>query len=302
MRIAATLSGRELVMLAGNRLARVRVPAGGADRVGAAAKTGATGQAARPETRSVPRQELAVVIERLGPLAMWPTPADEGWETADGVEFGIPVQPDAIIGTGLNFLPHAADLHASPTQLPTLFFKGRHTVIGPGEVIPLPGMSQRVTAEAELGLVIGRHMYRVSPDEALDCVAGGCCVLDQTAEDILWMNPRMLTVSKNFPGFFSFGPEIVSLDELSASSPDGLAGVSVSTCLNGQRMRSATLADMRFGLAELLAFISHVMPLECGDVVSTGTPGAVVLKPGDVVACEISGMRTLANGVAQADL
>ncbi len=249
MRIAATLSGRELVMLAGNRLARVRVPAGGADRVGAAAKTGATGQAARPETRSVPRQELAVVIERLGPLAMWPTPADEGWETADGVEFGIPVQPDAIIGTGLNFLPHAADLHASPTQLPTLFFKGRHTVIGPGEVIPLPGMSQRVTAEAELGLVIGRHMYRVC-----------------------------------------------------ASSPDGLAGVSVSTCLNGQRMRSATLADMRFGLAELLAFISHVMPLECGDVVSTGTPGAVVLKPGDVVACEISGMRTLANGVAQEDL
>ena len=212
------------------------------------------------------------------------------------------IRPDeagTIVGVGLNFLPHAADLRATPTKYPTLFFKGRHAVIGPGDAIPLPSMSGRVTAEAELGLVIGRRMYRVDPADALDYVAGGCCVLDQTAEDILQLDSRMLTVSKNFPGFFSFGPELVSLDEL-ASPAGGLAGVRVCTHLNGACLRSATLADMRFGPAELLSFISQVMPLERGAIVSTGTPGAVVLSPGDVVECRISGLQTLSNRVAAA--
>jgi 2-keto-4-pentenoate hydratase/2-oxohepta-3-ene-1,7-dioic acid hydratase in catechol pathway len=212
------------------------------------------------------------------------------------------IRPDEggmIVGVGLNFLPHAADLRAKPTEYPTLFFKGRHTVIGPGDVIPLPPMSSRVTAEAELGLVIGRRMYQVDAADVLDYVVGGCCVLDQTAEDILQMDSRMLTVSKNFPGFFSFGPELVSLDEL-GSPAGGLAGVRVCTHLNGDCLRSATLADMRFGLAELLSFISQVMPLERGAIVSTGTPGAVVLSPGDVVECCISGMQPLSNPAAAA--
>ena len=211
------------------------------------------------------------------------------------------IRPDeagTIVGVGLNFLPHAADLQARPTEYPTLFFKGRHTVLGPGDVIPLPSMSSRVTAEAELGLVIGRRMYQVDAADALDYVVGGCCVLDQTAEDILQMDSRMLTVSKNFPGFFSFGPELVSLDEL--GSPGGLEGVRVCTHLNGACLRSATVADMRFGPAELLSFISQVMPLERGAIVSTGTPGAVVVSPGDVVECRISGMQPLSNPVAAA--
>jgi len=210
-----------------------------------------------------------------------------------------PEEAGTIVGVGLNFLPHAADLRATPTEYPTLFFKGRHTVIGPGDAIPLPSMSGRVTAEAELGLVIGRRMYRVEAADALDYVAGGCCVLDQTAEDILQMDSRMLTVSKNFPGFFSFGPELVSLDEL-GSPAGGLAGVRVCTHLNGACLRSATLADMRFGPAELLSFISQVMPLERGAIVSTGTPGAVVLAPGDVVECRISGLEPLSNAVVAA--
>jgi len=113
------------------------------------------------------------------------------------------------------------------------------------------------------------------------------------------MDSRMLTVSKNFPGFFSFGPELVSLDEL-GSPAGGLAGVRVCTHLNGACLRSATLADMRFGPAELLSFISQVMPLERGAIVSTGTPGAVVLAPGDVVECRISGLEPLSNAVVAA--
>jgi 2-keto-4-pentenoate hydratase/2-oxohepta-3-ene-1,7-dioic acid hydratase in catechol pathway len=207
-----------------------------------------------------------------------------------------PEEAGTILGVGLNFLNHAADLQAKPTEYPTLFFKGKHTVIGPDGVIPLPAMSQRVTAEAELGLIIGERMYQVDAADALDYVAGGCCVLDQTAEDILQMDSRMLTLAKNFPGFFSFGPEVVSLDEL-GSPATGLSEVRVCTHLNGACLRSATLADMRFGPAQLLAFISQVMPLEPGDIVSTGTPGAVVLSPGDVVECRISGLEPLRNEV-----
>ena len=234
--------------------------------------------------------------DRVAPL---PTPGPDEWEPADGIRFGAPVDPRTIVGVGLNFLPHAADLSAKPTELPTLFFKGGHTIIGPDDVIPLPSMSHRVTAEAELGLVIGRRMYQVAAQDALGYVAGGCCVLDQTAEDVLQLDSRMLTLSKNFPGFFSFGPEVVSLDELGAL-PGGLNQVRVSTYLNGSCARTGTLAEMRFGPAELLAFISQVMPLECGDIVSTGTPGAVVLTPGDVVECRITGLRPLTNVVGPA--
>ncbi|MGH3176154.1 MAG: fumarylacetoacetate hydrolase family protein [Streptosporangiaceae bacterium] len=207
---------------------------------------------------------------------------------------GLP-GPRTIVGVGLNYLPHAADLAARPTELPTLFFKGGHTIIGPGDAIPLPPMSQRVTAEAEPGLVIGRRMYQVAEADALDHVAGGCCVLDQTAEDLLQLDSRMLTLSKNFAGFFSYGRQIVSLDELGP-----LDQVQVSTYLNGSRARTATVAEMRFSPAALLAFISQVMPLERGDIVSTGTPGAVVLAPGDVAECRITGLRPLTNPVVQA--
>lgn len=207
---------------------------------------------------------------------------------------GLP-GPRTIVGVGLNYLPHAADLAARPTELPTLFFKGHHTVIGPGEAIPLPPMSQRVTAEAELGLVIGRRMYQVAEADALDHVAGGCCVLDQTAEDILQLDSRMLMVSKNFPGFFSYDPEVIPLGELGP-----LEAIQVATYLNGACARTAAVADMRFSPAALLAFISQLMPLERGDIVSTGTPGAVVLAPGDVAECRATGLRPLTNPVVQA--
>lgn len=281
MRVAVRLDGTtagELVLLAEDGLATVPLPAGLAQA----------------------DQDLRTAIEHLGPLAQWPTPAGPEWTSAAGARFGVPVVPETIIGVGLNFLPHAADLKAVPTQLPTLFFKGRHTVIGPDDAIGLPAMSKRVTAEAELALVIGRRLHRVSAEDALGYVAGACCALDQTAEDILQQDSRMLTVSKNFAGFFSFGPEIISLDELTAGRAGGLADVTIETWLNGRCEHSAPVGDMRFGPAELLSFISQVMPLEPGDIVSTGTPGAVALRAGDVVECRISGMLPLANSVVPA--
>jgi 2-keto-4-pentenoate hydratase/2-oxohepta-3-ene-1,7-dioic acid hydratase in catechol pathway len=206
-----------------------------------------------------------------------------------------PGRPGTVVGVGLNYLRHAADLAARPTDLPALFFKGGHTLIGPGDPIPLPPLSQRVTAEAELGLVIGRRMYQVPESAALDYVAGGCCVLDQTAEDILQLDSRLLTLSKNFAGFLSVGPELIPLADLGP-----LPQVEVATYLNGSLVRAAAVAGMRFAPARLLSFISQVMPLEPGDLVSTGTPGAVVLAPGDVAECRITGFAPLANPVVRA--
>lgn len=205
-------------------------------------------------------------------------------------------RPGKIWGIGLNYLDHAGDLSAALPDEPASFVKGDHTIIGPGDTIELPPQSQRVTAEAELGLVIGRTCHRVEEDEALEYVAGVCCVLDQTAEDILQRNPRFLTRSKNFPTFFSYGPELVTLDEVFDTFAD-LDEIEVATVLNGVEHRRNVVANMTFSPAFLVSFHSHVMPLHPGDVLSTGTPGAVVVDDGDVVECRIPGIGVLTNPV-----
>jgi 2-keto-4-pentenoate hydratase/2-oxohepta-3-ene-1,7-dioic acid hydratase in catechol pathway len=209
-------------------------------------------------------------------------------------------QPRFVLGIGLNYLAHARDLGAPHPDEPASFIKGAHTVVGPGEPIVLPPQSLRVTAEAELGLVIGRHAWQLDVDEALEHVAAVVCVLDQTAEDILQRNPRFLTRSKNFPTFLSLGPELVTLDEVrSTDGPDGLDHLEVATWHNGVLHRADTVAGMAFGPAELVAFHSHVMPLEPGDIILTGTPGAAVVEDGDTAECRIAGVGRLANPVSR---
>ena len=204
--------------------------------------------------------------------------------------------PRKIWGIGLNYLEHAGDLSENVPTEPASFMKGDHTIIGPGDPIPVPSQSTRTTAEAELGLVIGRECYQVEEDEALDYVYGVVPVLDQTAEDILERNPRFLTRSKNFPGFFSFGPWITGLDAVLAHW-GSLDAVEVSTVINGSVHRSNTVANMAFSPAFLVSFHSKVMPLFPGDIISTGTPGAVMVSPGDVAECRIPGVGTLTNPV-----
>ncbi|QVQ52653.1 fumarylacetoacetate hydrolase family protein [Spiractinospora alimapuensis] len=208
-------------------------------------------------------------------------------------------RPRKLWGIGLNYVDHAADLSEVVPDEPASFVKGDHTIIGPGEPIPLPAQSQRVTAEGELGLVIGRYCRDVSEDDALDYVAGVTTVLDQTAEDILERNPRFLTRSKNFPGFFSFGPHIVPLSEVIAAN-GSLSEVEVQTVIDGEVHRANTVSRMRYSPEHLISFHSAVMPLYPGDIISTGTPGAAPLAPGMVAECRVSGVGTLRNPVVAA--
>ena len=204
-----------------------------------------------------------------------------------------------IWGIGLNYRDHAADLSEDVPEEPASFIKADHTIIGPGEQIPVPRQSERTTSEAELGLVIGRPCRDVDEEQALSHVVGVVPVLDQTAEDILQRNPRFLTRAKNFPGFFSFGPEIVPLEDAVAHA-GGLGNVEVSTVVNGTETRTGTVDRMRYSPAYLVSFHSRVMPLQPGDIISPGTPGAIHVRAGDVVECRIPGVGVLRNRVVDA--
>ncbi|MDI6746126.1 MAG: fumarylacetoacetate hydrolase family protein [Rhodocyclaceae bacterium] len=200
--------------------------------------------------------------------------------------------PRKIWGIGLNYKDHAADLKAALPTEPASFMKCDNTIIGPGDPIELPPQSQRVTAEGELGVIIGRTCHCIDRADARTYIAGYCLVIDMTAEDILEKNPRFLTRSKNFDTFFSFGPELITPDEVA-----DVAALKVATWKNGKLHRENTVANMTFPPDYLVAFHSHVATLYPGDIISTGTPGAVVIENGDSAECRIGGFGSLVNPV-----
>ncbi len=200
--------------------------------------------------------------------------------------------PRKIWGIGLNYRDHAQDLNAPFPTEPASFMKNDNTIIGPSEAIELPPQSKRVTAEAEIGVIIGRTCRAVSERDAKSYLAGYCLIIDMTAEDILLKNPRFLTRSKNFDTFFSFGPELITTDEV----PDVLA-LTVGTYNNGKLYRENQVRNMAFQPDYLVSFHSHVATLYPGDIISTGTPGAVPIAAGDVTECRIASLGTLSNPV-----
>jgi len=201
--------------------------------------------------------------------------------------------PLKIWGIGLNYAAHAEDLsERAPTELPASFMKPATTIIGYGDDIQIPKLSQKTTAEAELGVVIGRCCKDVPKENWLDVVAGFTTIIDMTAEDILRQNPRYLTVSKSFDTFFSFGPQLVTTDEV-----EDVYKLKVATVINGRVHAENTVNHMTFPPDELVSFHSQVMTLVPGDVISTGTPGATPINDGDEINCTISGFEALKNRV-----
>jgi 2-keto-4-pentenoate hydratase/2-oxohepta-3-ene-1,7-dioic acid hydratase in catechol pathway len=201
-------------------------------------------------------------------------------------------RPPKIWGIGLNYRAHAQDLGVAVPDEPASFMKPATTLIGPDEPILLPPQSHRVTAEAELALVLGRRARAVAEADVPSVLFGYVPVLDMTAEDILQRNPRFLTRAKSFGTFLSVGPWIATPEEI--PSP---AGLRVTTLRRGETAASNTVSDMRFAPAMLVAFFSRVFEWEPGDLLLTGTPGAAVIEHGDVAACRIDGFPELSNPV-----
>lgn len=201
--------------------------------------------------------------------------------------------PKKIFGIGLNYVDHAADLsEKAPNTEPASFFKPASTIIGHKDLINIPLQSEKTTAEAELGVVMGCYAKDVEIEDWLDCVAGYTTVIDMTTEDILRKNPRYLTRAKSFDTFFSFGPVLVTPDEI----PD-VTKLHVATMHNGEVYAENTVSNMTFSPDFLVSFHSKVMPWEPGDILSTGTPRAVHIQEGDVVSCRIDGFPILENPV-----
>lgn len=201
--------------------------------------------------------------------------------------------PRKIWGIGLNYVEHASDLsEVAPDTEPASFMKPDTTIIGYNDTIQIPVQSERTTAEAELGVIIGKECKNVSEEEAPHVIAGFTTIIDMTAEDILQVNPRYLTRSKSFDTFFSFGPHLVTADEV-----EDVHKLEVATIINGNIHRKNVVSNMTFTPWHLVSFHSKVMTLLPGDIISTGTPGAVVIRDGDVVECAIDGFERLVNKV-----
>lgn len=201
--------------------------------------------------------------------------------------------PPKLWGIGLNFAGHAGDLAVQqPTAGPGSYFRPNTTIIGNGDEILLPDQSKRVTAEAELGVIIGSTCKNVSKDDAEAVIFGYTTILDMTAEDLIRVNPRYIPRAKAFDTFCSVGPWVVTPDEVS-----DLSALSISTVVNGTTIASNEVSAMMYDPYWLISFYSQVMTFEPGDIISTGTPGAGVIHDGDVVEAYIPGVGQLRNQV-----
>ncbi|ANS73318.1 hypothetical protein AWM70_00900 [Paenibacillus yonginensis] len=202
--------------------------------------------------------------------------------------------PGKIWGVGANYAEKAAEMAVCPEEEPICFMKPNTTLIGPEDIIILPQGSKRVTAEAELAIIIGTACKNVAPAEALDYVGGYAASLDMTEKDIHARNPRFLGRAKSFDTFFSLGPELVTPDEITS-----LQDLTVETVLNGHIACGSHIANMIYSPAYILSFFSRFMTLLPGDILMTGTPGSVEIHEGDTVECRIGGFLPLRNGVGR---
>lgn len=220
---------------------------------------------------------------------------------ADGVRLGPPVAaPRQIICLGKNYRDHAEEFDAQVPEHPVYFAKSPGSLCGAGDAIRLrPGMD-RVDAEVELALVIGRRMRDVPEADALAHVAG-YTVFNDVSNRGLQKERLQWFFAKGADTFGPAGPWLVTADELGDPQTLGLR-----QRVNGKVLQESRTGNMIFPIARVLADLSRVMTLEPGDLISTGTPGGIgsartppeLLRDGDMVECEIDRIGTLRNPVA----
>ena len=199
------------------------------------------------------------------------------------------LRPSKIIGIGRNYVAHAKELGNEMPAVPIIFFKPPTSLIGNGDAIRLPGVSQRVEFEAEIGVVIGSRARNLNPAEAVRAIAGYTCVNDVTCRDLQKVDGQWGR-AKGFDTFCPAGPRVAQ----------GLdwRDLELRCRVNGVERQHARATDMHFPIPDLVSFLSGIMTLEPGDLIATGTPaGTGPLKDGDRVEIEIPGVGVLSNPV-----
>lgn len=210
-------------------------------------------------------------------------------------------RPGKIVCLGLNYAEHAAEGGREKPDYPNFFMRCSTTLIGHGEAIVRPRVSEQLDFEAELAAVIGRRVPRhVAKKDALAYVAGYACFNDASIRDYQRRTPQW-TIGKNFDATGPFGPFFVTADEV----PPGASGLKIESRLNGKTMQSANTRDMIFPVDETIMLLAQCMTLEPGDVLVMGTPAGVGfartpplwMKAGDTIEVEIEGVGLLSNPV-----
>jgi 2-keto-4-pentenoate hydratase/2-oxohepta-3-ene-1,7-dioic acid hydratase in catechol pathway len=214
----------------------------------------------------------------------------EGKEIAsEGLRLLPPVTPSKLVCVGLNYKDHAAEQNKPLPEEPLLFLKPSTSVIGPGDAIQTPAWAGRVDHEAELALVIGKPAFKVKANRAADYILGLTCVNDVTARD-LQRKDGQYTRAKGFDTFAPVGPCI-------AVGLDG-RDLQVRGYVNGDLRQDSRTRELIFTIPELVEFISSIMTLLPGDIISTGTPAGIgPIRTGDSVTVHVEGVGALTNPV-----
>jgi 2-keto-4-pentenoate hydratase/2-oxohepta-3-ene-1,7-dioic acid hydratase in catechol pathway len=223
-------------------------------------------------------------------------------ETIDpaSVEILAPIRhPGKIVCIGLNYHDHCREQNIQPPAYPMLFSKFDNAINDPGGTVVRPRATEKLDAECELALVIGRRASRIGREEAMEHLFGYTVINDVTMRDLQREDKQWLR-AKGSDGFAPLGPMVVTRDEI--ADPQHLP---LRTTVNGEVWQDSSTAEMIFDVPTLIAFISQTITLLPGDVIATGTPAGVghyqdpprYLRDGDLVRCEIEGIGVLESRI-----
>ncbi len=205
--------------------------------------------------------------------------------------------PPRIFGIGVNYSEHAKESQTETQKVPTVFIVLSSSVVGPGADVILPKASAKVDYEAELAVVIGKAGYQISAASAMEHVFGYTIMNDVSARDVQRATTQW-SLGKSFPTFAPMGPWVVSKDEV--ADPHALQ---ISLTIGGEKLQNSNTSLLIFKIPALIEYISGIVPLQVGDVISTGTPAGVGmgrtpqrwLKAGEEMVIEIAGVGQLRN-------
>jgi 2-keto-4-pentenoate hydratase/2-oxohepta-3-ene-1,7-dioic acid hydratase in catechol pathway len=211
-------------------------------------------------------------------------------------------QPEKIICVGLNYLDHCLETGMEPPKSPVVFSKYANAIIGDQQAIELPVNSHEVDFEAELAVVIGKEVNRVSEEEANEYIFGYTILNDVSARDLQFTDGQWMR-GKTADTFAPIGPYIVTKDEI--EDPHKL---DISLTLNGEVMQDSNTSNLIFTIPYIISFLSQSMTLKPGDIIATGTPPGVGmgrdpkvwLKKGDQLSITIEKIGTISNSVKEA--